>query len=56
MAQQLLLRLKDRLISVINRVPIDFEYLLFVSTQELQFIQAGTQYIFLQSWWMVCKS
>lgn len=45
MAQQLLLRLRDRLVSVINRVPIDFEYLLFVCTQELQFIQAGTQYM-----------
>ncbi len=43
MAQQLLLRLRDRLGSVINRLPIDFEYLLFVCTQELQFIQAGTQ-------------
>lgn len=45
MAQQLLQRLRDRLVSVINRIPIDFEYLLFVCTQELQFIQAGSQYI-----------
>lgn len=45
MAQQLLLGLRDRLVSVTNRVPIDFEYLLFVCTQELQFIQAGTQYM-----------
>lgn len=45
MAQHLRLRLRDRLGSVINRLPIDFEYLLFLCNQELQFFQAGRQYI-----------
>ncbi|KAK0152192.1 hypothetical protein N1851_006424 [Merluccius polli] len=45
MRWQLLQRVRDRLTSVINRQPIDFEYLHFVCSQELQFVQAGAAYI-----------
>ena len=45
MVQQLLQRVRDRLASVINRQPIDFEYLQFVCSQELQFLRAGAAYI-----------
>ncbi|CAL8406601.1 unnamed protein product [Arctogadus glacialis] len=45
MRWQLLQRVSDRLTSVINRQPIDFEYLHFVCSQELQFVRAGAAYI-----------
>ena len=45
MRWQLLQRVRDRLTSVINRQPIDFEYLHFVCSQELQFVRAGVAYI-----------
>ncbi|XP_073710260.1 uncharacterized protein [Misgurnus anguillicaudatus] len=45
MQYQLLQRTVDRLGSIINRQPIDFEYLHFVCCQELQFLRAGVSYI-----------
>lgn len=45
MGLQLFQRVRDRLASVINRQPIDFEYLHFVCSQELQFVRAGAAYI-----------
>lgn len=43
--QLLLQRVRDRLTSVINREPVDFEYLHFVCSQELQVLRAGAVYI-----------
>lgn len=45
MRHWLLRRLRDRLAAVINTEPIDFQYLSFVCSQELQFVRAGAAYI-----------
>ncbi|KAG1928590.1 hypothetical protein F2P79_023572 [Pimephales promelas] len=42
---QLLHRSVDRIGSIVNRHPIDFDYLHFVCCQELQFVRAGASYI-----------
>lgn len=42
---QILHRSVDRLGCIVNRHPIDFEYLQFVCCQELQFVRAGASYI-----------
>ncbi|XP_034529274.1 uncharacterized protein LOC117804922 isoform X1 [Notolabrus celidotus] len=43
--QSLLCRVRDRIASILNRQPIDFEYLQFVCAQELQFVRAGASYL-----------
>ncbi|XP_013854996.1 uncharacterized protein LOC106510817 [Austrofundulus limnaeus] len=45
MRQQLLQRVRDRVASVVNTQPIDFEYLSHVCSQELRFVRAGATYI-----------
>uniref|UniRef100_A0A3Q1FF03 Integrase core domain-containing protein n=1 Tax=Acanthochromis polyacanthus TaxID=80966 RepID=A0A3Q1FF03_9TELE len=45
MQWQLLRRVRDRVASILNRHPIDYEYLHFVCVQELQFVRAGTSYM-----------
>ncbi len=42
---QILQRSVDRIGSIINRQPIDFEYLNFICCQELQILRAGSAYI-----------
>lgn len=42
---QIVQRSVDRIGSIINRQPIDFEYLNFICCQELQFLRAGSAYI-----------
>uniref|UniRef100_A0A3B3YEH5 Uncharacterized protein n=2 Tax=Poecilia mexicana TaxID=48701 RepID=A0A3B3YEH5_9TELE len=48
MRHQLLQRVRRRVVSVLNRQPIDFEYLDLVCSQELQFLIAGAAYIDLE--------
>ncbi|MED6258161.1 hypothetical protein ATANTOWER_003672 [Ataeniobius toweri] len=45
MLHQLLQRVRHRVISTLNRQPIDFHYLYFVCCQELQFLRAGAAYV-----------
>lgn len=45
MQWHLLGRVRDRVASVVNRQPIDYEYLHFVCAQELQFLRAGVSYM-----------
>uniref|UniRef100_A0A096MBU3 Integrase catalytic domain-containing protein n=1 Tax=Poecilia formosa TaxID=48698 RepID=A0A096MBU3_POEFO len=48
MRHQLLQRVRRRVVSVLNRQPIDFNYLDVVCSQELQFLIAGAAYIHLE--------
>ncbi|XP_049421765.1 uncharacterized protein zgc:174680 isoform X4 [Epinephelus fuscoguttatus] len=45
MQWHLLRRVRDRVASILNRQPIDYEYLHFVCAQELQFLRAGASYM-----------
>lgn len=45
MQWHLLRRVRDRVASILNRHPIDYEYLHFVCAQELQFVRAGASYM-----------
>lgn len=48
MRLQLLRRVRDRIAAVINRQPIDFEYLHHICCQEAQFLRAAASYMEIQ--------